>query len=878
MRYVRRFFTRLSNFLHPEWAEREMAREIAAHLALLEEDYQRQGMTPEEARMAARRTYGGVEQSKELHRDERSFLWLEQAWQDVRHAYRSLSKSPRFVAVAMLSLAFGIGVNTAIFTLVNGILLKKLPVPDPDRIVQVNPHHKDFDKSKSNFPAFRELRRQSGIFADIIGFWPRTAVLEADGDPHTIDLELVTGSYFSFFGARPTLGRLLDEEDDRVERAHPVCVLSSQAWQTYFGRDPQVLNRKIDIDGAPLQVVGIVPAEFVGAELQRRFDVWAPTSLAADFIHNSRENPHLIWLSIIARLKPGVSFAEAKARLESVSPAIEAALPERASPGALYQLSDASKGFDSWRSTLHDPLFLLMSAVALVLLVACANLANLLLARMNERHREFAIKLSIGISRWRLLRQLLVETFVLALSGGALAIILSHLLTRFLLDLFNAGHRYKTLHVAPDAWVLLFTFGACILTSLIAGLYPAWHAARTDPGPGLKGASLDGSRRSVVRRTLIVVQVTLAVVLVFGASLFAHSLGKLKAINLGYDIDHVITVEIGERGPGKVAEQVTGPPALGDVLARVRQLPSVESAALSGPGVLSGWYKASNITAKGGARADAAILFAGPGYLPTIRIPFLRGRDFSATDRGSQPVAIINQLLAKQLWPGQDPLGKSFDAWGAKNVEVIGVAGNSKYQDVREETKPIAYLNFDQMPVSHGTLSLRSRGAFAGIERQVRQIVKSAAPEYQVSSISTMTMLRDGLIAQDRLLAFLSTLFGVLGAALALVGIYGLISYSVTRRTREIGIRISVGAQRSDVLWLFLREIMLLLAAGILIGLPLALMAARFLQKMLYEVSTYDALGIGATLVLMIAGGLFASYLPGRRATKIDPVQALRYD
>jgi ABC-type antimicrobial peptide transport system permease subunit len=241
-------------------------------------------------------------------------------------------------------------------------------------------------------------------------------------------------------------------------------------------------------------------------------------------------------------------------------------------------------------------------------------------------------------------------------------------------------------------------------------------------------------------------------------------------------------------------------------------------------------------------------------------------------------VAIINQLLAKQLWPGQDPLGKSFDAWGAKNVEVIGVAGNSKYQDVREETKPIAYLNFDQMPVSHGTLSLRSRGAFAGIERQVRQIVKSAAPEYQVSSISTMTMLRDGLIAQDRLLAFLSTLFGVLGAALALVGIYGLISYSVTRRTREIGIRISVGAQRSDVLWLFLREIMLLLAAGILIGLPLALMAARFLQKMLYEVSTYDALGIGATLVLMIAGGLFASYLPGRRATKIDPVQALRYD
>jgi predicted permease len=880
MRYARRFFARLANFFHPERAEREMAREIAAHLVLLEEDYQRRGMTPQEARMAARRAYGGIEQSKELHRDERSFLWLEQAWQDVRHAYRSLSKSPRFVAVAMLSLAFGIGVNTAIFTLVNGVLLKKLPVPDPDRIVQVHARIKDFESSVFSFPVFRELRRQSGIFADIIGFWPRTAVLGVDGDPHRIDLELVTGSYFSFFGARPTLGRLLDEEDDRVERAHPVCVLSSQAWQTYFGRDPQVLGRKIHVDGVPLQVVGIVPADFVGAEMQRRSDVWAPTSLKGDFSHNPRETPTRFWLRIMARLKSGVPLAEAKARLESVSQVIEAALPtERANPGALYQLSDASKGFDSWRSTLHDPLFLLMGAVALVLLVACANLANLLLARMNERHREFAIKLSIGISRWRLLRQLLVETFALALSGGVLAIIISLLLTRFLLDLFNAGHQYKTLHVAPDTSMLLFTFSACILTSLIAGLYPAWRASRTDPGSGLKGASFDGSRRSVVRRALIVVQVTLAVVLVFGASLFAHSLGKLKVINLGYDIDHVITVEIGQRGPGEVTAEVTGPPALGDVLTRVRQLPNVESAALSKPGVLSGTYMGDNITAKGGAQTAVAILLAGAGYLPTLRIPFLRGRDFSPADRrGSQPVAIVNQRLAAQFWPGQDPIGKYFDAWDVKNIAVIGVAGNSKYQDVREETQPIAYLDFDQMPGSGGTLSIRCRGSFAGIEREVRQIVKSAAPEYQVSSISTMTMLRDGLIAQDRLLAFLSSLFGVLGATLALVGIYGLISYSVARRTREIGIRISVGAQRGDVLWLFLREIALLLAAGILIGLPLALMAARFLQKMLYEVPTYDRLAIGATLLVMVAGGLFASYLPGRRATKIDPVRALRYD
>ena len=882
---MRRFFLRLSNFLRRERADREMAREIASHLALMEDDFIRRGMAPGEARLAARRSYGGVEQTKELHRDERSFVWLEQLLQDARHAWRSLAKSPGFVAVAVLSLAFGIGVNTAIFTLVSGILLKELPVHDPHRIVQIDARAKDFENHSYNFPAFRELRRQDAIFSDAVAFSPKTGVLEINGEPQKIGFEMVTGAYFAFFGARPALGRLLDEEDDRVEGAHPVCVLSHAAWRTYFGGDPRVLGRTIRIGGIPLQVVGVAESGFVGGELQRRYDVWIPTALSLDFTRNPRASVSYIWISVLARLKPGMSFAEANSRLKSASPAIEGALPEhRANAGVTYVLADASKGFDAWRTTLHDPLTVLMGAVSLVLLVACANLANLLLARANERQREFAIKLSLGISRWRLLRQLLIETLALAFGGGAVAILLSGALTRFLLGLYNAGNSYQTLTVAPDASVLAFTLGACVLTALIAGLCPAWQASRADAAAGLKGASAPGLRRSYARRILILVQVVLAVVLLYGASLFTHSLRNLKTIDLGLDIGHVLSVDVNERGSRKSMKPEPPPPALAEVLGRVRQLSTVESAAFADPGVLSGGMMGGQFLIADGSRDGryagfAHYIYAGPGYFSTLRMPILRGRDFRSADRAGAPlVAIVNQRLASMAWPGQDPIGKRFRGWDRNDGEVVGVVGDSKYQNVRREAPPVVYEAFDQMPGTGGSLEVRCRGSLGPVERDIRRIVKTTAPDYQVSDASSMELLRDSQISQERLLAFLCNLFGALGTVLALVGIYGLISYSVTRRTREIGVRMSVGAQTGDVLWLFARESLALTAIGILVGLPLALMLARFAKKMLYEVAPSDPLGVGVTLALIALGALLASYFPGRRATRIDPVQALRCD
>ena len=885
MRHVRRFLARVRNLFRNRGAEAELDRELASHLALIAEDYERRGMTPRDAMLAARRAMGGVEQTRELHRDTRSFVQVEQFLQDLRHAARGLSKSRAFTTVALLSLAFGIGVNTAIFTFVNGILLKRLPVSHPESVVQLTGHFRDFDTHSFSYPVYREIRRHTEILKDVIGVFATSENMAvAGGDPVRIDLEIVTGSYFGFLGARPALGRLLDEEDDRVEGAHPVCAISYDAWQRYFSGDPHAIGKRIQVGGAELEVVGVAPRSFVGAELQRRYDVWVPSALIADFSH-SRENANTIWLVLMGRLRPDVSIGQANVRLAAASPGIDAALPKgHTNAEQVLQAHDASKGLDSWRHDLRDPLVILMGAVTLVLLVACANLANLMLARTHERRQEFAIKLSLGISRLRLLRQLLLETFLLACAGGGLAWALSAVLTRFLLALFNTGNPFRPLHVSPDATVLLYTFAGCALTVLIAGLYPAWTAARSDAGAGLKGGALDAGR-AFVRRALILAQITLAAVLLFGASLFTHSLRNLKTVNLGYDVDHVLSVSITQRGPTKSQKRSKGSPQLLEVLSRTRRLPAVTAAALGYRDFLNGGMASADLKVADGTGAEQHIdnvyfVFQTPGYLATMHMPLLKGRDFDEHDRdGSPPVAIVNQQFASLAWPGLDPIGRHVHGgWGADDIEVVGLTDNAKFRSARDETRPIVALPFSQIALTGANLTIRSERGGAQLEREVRQLVRSLSPAYQVNRVSAMDVLRDAGIAQDRLLAFLSDLFGVLGVALALVGIYGLISYAVTRRTREIGIRVSIGAQRSDVVWLFLREMAMLLAFGILIGMPIALALARYLTKMLYQVSTSDPAAIAATVALLAMGAVAAALLPARRATRVNPVQALRYD
>ena len=875
---MKRTWAKFCNLFRRSRAEDELVREIAAHLAMLEDEYLRQGMTLGDARLAARRAYGGVEQAKELHRDERSFVWLEQMMQDLRHAVRGLWKSPGFSSVALLSLAFGIGANTAIFTLVNGILLKHLAVREPQRIVQVIGRMPNFRATAFSFPVFRDLRELHDVFDSAVAVFGIRSNLILESGQQKVDVEIAGGNFFSFFNATPAIGRLLTEDDDRVEGANAVCVLSYHTWQTHFAGDPRIIGRTIHLDDVALQVVGVVQPGFVGADLQRSFDIWAPSALSFPLTRIRRESPNNVWLGVLARLRPGVSFTEASARLQAASKGIEDSLPKnRANVGAVYAIVDASKGFDSWRTTLRDPLMVLLGTVLIVLLVACANLANLLLARTSERSQEFAIKLALGISRWRLLREVLVETFVLAIAGGILATIAAMWLTAFLLRLFNSGNRFE-LHVSPDVTVLLFTSGACILTALIAGLYPAWQATRSTAGPGLKGASVFGSSRSLVRRSLILVQVALAVVLLFGASLFTRSLRNLKTVDLGFDIDHVLNVMVSPRAIAKPARTT----AMATLLARIRQLPGVESAAYASPGLLSGALMTGSVEIADPSHGTKEVervyhLFTGPAYLATLRTPLLRGRDFGPADRpGSPPVIIVNQRFAKMAFGDGDPIGRHVNTWG-KNAEIIGVAGNTKFHDVREENMPIVYMAFDQEEGLDGTLIARTRN-LPTAEQEIRGILRSDVATYKLHDMTAMELRRDSLIAQDRLLAFLSSLFGALGTVLAVVGIYGLISYAVARRTREIGIRMSAGARRSDVLWLFLREAAVLAGIGMLIGTPLALGLARFVGTLLYQESTSDPVAAGASLGLLLLGGLLAAVLPARRATRVDPVQALRYD
>lgn len=866
---VRRFFARCAALLRPGHAEKEMQRELASYQAMA-------AGTPLRIREA---------QTAELHRDARSFVAVEQWMQDIRHAARGFWKSPRFSAVALLSLALGIGVNTAIFTLVNGVLMKRLPVGDPERIVQVKGSFKTFESSGFSYPVFRELSRQDQIFTDLVGYSGGSPkILDLDGVPQPVALSFVTGRYFSAFGGHPTLGRVLDEEDDRVDGARHICVLSHHAWQTYFRGDPQIVGRSIVIDGISLQVAGVANPDFVGGEMQRRFDLWAPTATFGEF-GSSRDGPNMVWLRVLGRLRPGLSFAEANTRLQAASPSIEATLPKnRANPDPTYILREASKGTDSYRSQLSEPLLVLLGAVSLVLLVACANLANLLLARSSERQREFAIKVSLGISRWRLLRQLLVESVMLAVVGGAAGIAISLVLTRVLLKLYNGSSSIGGIQVSLDGRVLLFTSLACFGTALIAGIYPAWTASRTDAARGLR-AGRQGVERNFVRRGLIVVQVTLAVVLLFGASLFTHSLHNLKTVDTGYNIGSIVTVRIGPRGATKGVKPQPPTPAFDELLARVRGLGGVAEAAYVQPAALSGSSMVTTVTVtdrSGQTRSseNVHVMFAGPGLLSTMGIPLVGGRDLTTADRpGSPPVALVNEKLAAELWPGQNPVGQHCNGFtGKEQLEVVGLVKNSKYRDVRETTQAILYQSFQQSPVRQAAIEVRARGAFPQLERDVRAIVKESMPNYQVSGVTAMELLRDDLIAQDRLLAFLANLFGTLGTVLAVVGIYGLISYSVARRQREIGIRMSIGAQRSTVLWMFLREAATLVVIGMLVGTPLALVLARFLQKLLYEVGTSDLPSIYATIALLAVTGLAASFVPARKATLVNPVEALRCD
>lgn len=825
---------------------------------------------------------------------------FESLLQDLQVAVRGLRKSPAFTLVAVCSLALGIGANTAIFSFVDAILLKRLPVPDPDRLVTLG----EFEQNKQlntvfSYPFIHELDARNKMFDGVFGRFPVRVNLTSSGVAEPLNGEVVTGAYFKTLGVKPALGRLINEDDIYSATGNPVCVVSYSMWQERFAGDPRIVGRKLLLNARPYTVIGVTQRGFYGAQLQSKIDMQLPVSRMGDFMGGffaqgpggiMWKSAGFVWLGPLARLKPGVTLAEAQAMLQPLAREIQLQIADpayrerMAGEKRTYRVLDGSQGVSNYaRFQYAKPLTVLMGVVGVVLLIACANLANLLLARSNAREKEFAIRLSLGASRVRLIRQLMVESFAIAACGGVLGLVLSFWIVRTLLAYLNSGKPAgAVLHAAPDPLVLSFCLVLTLLTAILFGLAPAWQSIRPDVLPELRDAPARGIARdrTALRKSLIVFQIALSLVMLFAAGLLTRTLSRLQAIDLGFKPAHVIALSVDPAMTGYSPADTNR--IFDEILGRLRAQPGIAAASLATVSPLEGSMIALNIEVPGhtNRKSDAQTDFnmISPGYFATLNQPLLLGRDFSDRDlKNAQHVAIVNELFVAQYMPGLNPIGRHFKVGGG-DVEIVGVAGNARYQTLREAPPPLVYLPAKQTQSSGYTLLVQTPGnprtAIAAIEHTIRAI-DSKLPVYNVRTLEAQI---DQGVSSERVLSFLSALFSALATLLCAIGLYGIIAYGVSRRTREIGVRFAVGAQKSDVARLFLGESILVIAIGILIGIPAALASARLLTTLLYGLQPNDTSTLAITAVILLIAGLMATMLPVRRAARIEPLEALRYE
>jgi predicted permease len=878
--------------------EQELERELLAHLELEAEEQQEAGLSSEESRYAARRAFGNLGTVKESVRETWGGTLFETLGQDLRYAVRSLRANLAFVLVAVGSLGLGIGANTAIFSFVNALLLKHLPVPEPTRLVELAEYNgAEETNSAFSYPFIAELDKRNRAFDGILARFPVRVNLTSDGVSEPLHGEVVTGNYFNTLQIQPAIGRLLTANDIEASTGDPLCVISYATWQQRFASDPRIVGRKLLLNAHPYTVIGVTQKGFYGSQLQSRIDLQLPVSRMGDFMGGffasgpggtMWKSPGFNWLQPLARLKPNLTPARAQAMLNPIAHAIALQL---AGPNQLdrtggakitYRLTDGSQGIES-NSVYAQPVAVLMGIVTLVLLIACANIANLLLARAIARAKEFAVRLSLGASRWRLIRQLMVETLVLAGCGGLSGLTLAFWIVHTLLTYLNAGQAAgEGLHVAVDPLVIGFSVLLSFLTALLFGLVPAWQSAQPDIVPELKGTPRASAHAGPfqLRRLLIVFQIALSLMILFAAGLLTRTLSGLKTIDLGFDPARVVTLKIDPAMNGYSPDQTAR--LFDEVLARLHRLPGTEAASLAVVTPLEGSMISLNFTVPGHAQKSSDVQtnfnMISPEFFKTLNQPLLAGRDFSNLDAAKAPhVAIVNQKFAAQFMPGQNPLGRHFQV-GRVDTEIVGLVKNSRYQTLREQTWPLVYLPAKQTESSGYSLLIRTRSpspaAIAGIRRTIRSI-DSKLPIYEVRQLQDEI---DQGMSSERVLSFLSSLFGAFATLLSAMGIYGLIAFAVSRRTREIGLRFAIGAQKMDVAKLFLRESLLLVAAGILAGIPLAFAATRVLTSLLYDVAPRDPATLSLAVLIFLVAGLLASVLPVLRAARIDPIRALRYE
>ncbi|MGA3091925.1 MAG: ABC transporter permease [Terriglobales bacterium] len=823
---------------------------------------------------------------------------------DIRYALRMLRKNPGFTTVAVLTLALGIGANTAIFQLLDSIRLTALPLKNPHQLAEVRviqPHGRtgNFTAAHSNltYPQWEQIRARQQGFSGMFAWSQDGFNIAPNGETHRVDGLYVSGDFFRVLGVQPVLGRLFTTEDDERGCGSPGVVISDAFWRREYGGEDSAIGRKMTIEHHPFAIIGVTPASFYGLEVGKQFDVAVP--LCADPLirgdYARLDVPHEWWLSIMGRLKPGWSVERASAQLAAVSPQIfEATVitkfgAEEEKHYLTYHLGvlPAGTGVSDMRNDYATPLDLLLAISGFVLLIACTNLASLMLARASSREREIAIRLALGALRGRLIRQLLAESFLVAAAGAGLGLLLSRSLGKFLVSLIATERNRAFVELAPDWRVLGFTLALAILTCFLFGLVPALRTTRTGPADVLKAGgrgNTDGRDRFSLRRALVTVQVALSLVLLVGALLFSRSLGKLLSVDPGFRAKGILITDL-DLSQLRLAPD-RRQPFKRDLLAQVRAIPGVDGAAETELVPLSGNASNNDIWMDGqdsGQKKTVDKSWVSPGYFQTLETPLLAGRDFDERDTATSPkVAIVNQSFARILAHGANPVGMSFHLPVGPHhpefiVQIVGLVQDTKYHDLHDENIPIAFIPVaqDTDPDDFDTLMIRSHAPPGDTISAVKRGLAVANPQISLTFHVFESDIRDTLV-RERLMATLSGFFGFLAAVLAVIGLYGVMSYIVQRRTHEIGIRVALGAGRLRIMGMILLEALLLLAIGIVLGLGLSVAMGKAASSLLFGVKPADPLTLGLAAALLAAAAAAASYLPARRASKVDPMVALR--
>jgi predicted permease len=882
----------------------DFSAEIQAHLKLETEHLQERGLSYEEARAVAYRAFGNVAKAQERFYESRRWLWWDHFWQDLRYALRMLRKSPGFTTVAVLTLALGIGANTAIFGLIDSLVLRELPVSHPEQLVRFGAHTPGDDYASVSLPMFQEIMRDQNVFSSAFAFWGGSIInVETNGELSRPTVDAVTGNFFSELGPRPQVGRLLEPADVDLSAARPsqVAVLGYRFWQQHYGGATDVVGKTIKIGDIPFTIIGVTRRGFTGVSADTQDDVVVPLTAEPLVVGNSNgqdalQHRGVLWLNAVGRLKHGVTLAQARAELDSLWPAIRRAVtPVDEAPAARtvfaslqLTVTSGARGGSYLRRQLASPVYLLLAISATVLFLACANLASLMLSRAAARSREFGVRAALGAARTRLARQVLVESMLLsgvgASAGFLTALWASDLLASFLSSQLGYSGA-ATLNPSPDWRVLGFAASAAILTGVLCGMAPACHATREDPNSVVQQTPRTlGSGTGRLGKGLIVMQIALSLVLLAGAGLFTRTLENLRAVRPGFRISGVLEVRLFPRtlNAFKSFDQATYFQELTD---RVSHLPGVISAGFDHGGMGEGfdWTQKVRIHGVDNEAFSSNCDRVMPGFFRTEGLSILRGRTFTWQDDEHSPqVVVVSDNFARLLFPRRDAIGQRIDIttepeW--QNLEIVGIVSNASLYDIRKPPEPTVYVptlqyasraGFDRLLV-HTTLPPVS------VRGPIGRAVNSFGRQY-VYELEPLAKFVDESILPERIIALLSSFFGALALLIAAVGLFGLMAYNVTQRTRELGIRFALGAQRGAVLGMVLRDALVLTLIGVALGLPLALASSRLIADMLFDVTPHDPVTLACAVAVLVCIGVVAGCLPARRAMRVDPMVALRHE